>query len=961
MKPDRFEQLKEILGEVANLPEDKREVYLDEACKDDQELREEIESILAHESERYEVLKTGGAISLDPVEPAEPPDLPDMVGHTLSHFRLEEKIASGGMGVLYRATDLKLRRQVAIKVLRPDILSHPDSRERFVREARAASALNHAGIVTVYEIDADSGVDFIAMEYVEGHTLDEKIMPDGLSLESITGYVLEVAEALQVAHEKGIVHRDLKPLNIMITEGGKTKILDFGIAKQLYASVADDNGVSPETQITMTGGIIGTLRYLSPEQASGEKVDHRTDLWSLGVTLYEMVTGRLPFTGEGKIEVIGAILKETQKSVSEYRPDLPAMLGEIICKCLEKDKTERYQSAEELAFDLKKLRQVMTTGTTDIWPLEVKRKKGLFARRWSWIAMFAVIAVAATIIIVRNFTPFGDSPTLERKMLVVLPFENLGLSEDEYFADGVTEELTARLASIGELGVIARTSAMKYKGTKKTIRQIGEDLGVDYVLEGTIRWQRTDGGSCVRVTPQLIRVSDEIHMWAEVYEKDLTNIFQVQSEIASQVAENLNITLLGSERDVIEAVPTENPAAYQAYLRGLEYFQRTGELEEDQLMAAKMFLRAIELDPSFALAYAHLSMSHFNTYFWYKDHTEARLSLVNEVAQRALELGPNLPESHIAMGKYYYALRDYNKAIEEFGIASKLRPNDADVLENIALAERRRGNFKVSVESFEKAIDLNPEKVRLLVAVGFTYQSLRDYQTADDYYNRAISLAPDIERAYRNKYWNYILWNGDIKKARETLEGWPGDPEWQNYMLAYVDFFERKYQSALDRLESIKGEVFNTPNYFYPTTQVIAEFYWYMGNEEMSAAYADSARILLETELEERPDDHRISSSLGFVYAFLGLKEDAIRMGETAAEMMPISRDAIAGCQVLYRLTQIYIIVGEHNSVIDLLEYQLSIPSGISIPMLRILPIYDPLRDHPRFQKLIAEGVFRDE
>ncbi len=954
MKPDRFAKLKEILGEVANLPQDRREAYLDEICRDDPGLREEIESILAHESERHEVLKTGGAMSLDPAGSAEPPELPDMVGRTLSHFRFEERIASGGMGVLYRATDLKLHRQVAIKVLRTDILARPDSRERFLREARAASALNHPGIVTVYEIDSDSGVDLIAMEYVEGCTLDEMITPNGLSLESITGCAIEVAEALQFAHERGIVHRDLKPSNIMIVAGGKVKILDFGIAKQFYTSDVDDSGVGPETQITQAGGVIGTLHYLSPEQASGEKVDNRTDLWSFGVTLYEMVTGELPFTGENKTEVIGAILRETQKSVSEFRSDLPAMLGEIIDKCIEKDRAERYQSAEELVSDLKKLRQVAATGTTDSWPPEVKKTKGLFAQRRARVAVFVMIAIAAAVIIARNFIPFGESPTPERKMLVVLPFENLGPSEDEYFADGVTEELTARLASIGELGVIARTSAMKYKGTGKTIGQIGKDLGVDYVLEGTIRWQRTDGRSIIRVTPQLIRVSDEIHMWAEVYERDLTNIFQVQSEIATQVARNLDITLLGSEREVIEAVPTENPEAYQAYLRGLEYFQRTGSLEEDLLKAVRMFERSIEFDSSFAPAYAALSRSHSDIYRLYYDYTEERITQARTEALRALELGPNLPESHLAMGKYHYALRDYDRAFEEFEIASRLRPNDVDVLENIALTQRRRGNFEVGVESFEKAFHLNPENVGLLVAIGYTYQTLRDYQKADDYYNRAISLAPDLTEAYRNKAWNQILWTGDIEKARETLEWWPGNPEGLNYLLAYFDLFERKYQSALDRLESIKGEVLDTPNVFYPMTQVIAEFYWYMGRKELAAAHADSARVVLESELEKCPGDHRIPFSLGFAYAFLGRKEEAIRMGRAAAEMMPISRDAMAGSQVLYQLTQIYIIVGENDTAIDLLEYQLSIPCGISVSMLRILPIYDSLRDHPRFKKLIA-------
>jgi serine/threonine-protein kinase len=521
----------------------------------------------------------------------------------------------------------------------------------------------------------------------------------------------------------------------------------------------------------------------------------------------------------------------------------------------------------------------------------------------------------------------------------------------------------ARLSSIRELGVIARTSVMKYKETDKTINQIGEELGVDYVLEGSIRWQRTNGKSRVRVTPQLIRVSDEIHLWAAVYEKDMMDIFQVQSEIATQVAENLDITLLGPEREAIEVIPTENPDAYQAYLRGLEYFQRIGSMrtlylafEEDALMAIEMFDRAIQLDPSFALAYAALSRSHFAPYYWYRDHTKEQLSLMRDTAARALELGPDLPESHLAMGTYYLALRDYDNALEEYSIASELHPNDADVLEVIAYVQQRQGEFEVAIENLEKAFALNPKNVGLLVEIGGTYYLLRNYQKADAYYDRAISLAPDFVGAYAAKAANIFEMDGDAEEARAILEQIPGDPEGINYWMATFDFWDKKYQSALDQLDSIDEEVFDTPQIFYPKSQFIAEIYWYMGQKELAAAYADSARILLESELAKRPDDHRIPQSLGYAYAFLGRKEEAIRMGEMAVQMMPISRDALDGGQVLWQLTQIYIIVGEYDAAIDQIELLLSAPGALSVSSLRVYHLYDPLRDHPRFQRLMAEG-----
>jgi serine/threonine protein kinase len=390
MKKDQFARLKQILAEVAKLPEGEREGYLDRVCKDDPELREEVESVLAHGSERHEILKTGGAI---PPEPDEPTEVIDMTGRTLSHFRIEEKIAAGGMGVLYRAIDLKLRRQVAIKVLRPDLLSHPDIRERFIREARAASALNHPGIVTVYEIDTDSDIDFIAMEYVKGRTLDELISPEGLPIESVTEYALQMAEALRVAHEEGIVHRDLKPANVMITEGGNAKILDFGIAKRLYPSEGKDTGTPIETQITQAGGVIGTLRYLSPEQACGGEVDRRTDIWSLGVTLFEMVTGQLPFSGDNNQEVIRSILNDAQVSLTKLRSDVPEVIDSIIDRCLEKEKSERYPSAEELVSDLRQLKRTIATTTTVFKPAGAKKARGHLVSQWPWVVASAMIAV----------------------------------------------------------------------------------------------------------------------------------------------------------------------------------------------------------------------------------------------------------------------------------------------------------------------------------------------------------------------------------------------------------------------------------------------------------------------------------------------------------------------------------------------------------------------------------------
>jgi tetratricopeptide (TPR) repeat protein/predicted Ser/Thr protein kinase len=356
MKPDRFARLKEILADISDLSEDERRAYLDKAFKDDPELRQEVESILAHESDRHDLLRTGGAISFTGEGSTEPVD---MTGHTLSRFRIEEKIATGGMGVLYKAVDTDLGRDVAIKVLRPDLLHDPDSRKRFIREAQAASVLDHPGIVTVYEIGADSDIDFIVMEYVEGCTLNEMIPPKGMPLDRVVSYAIAMADTLKVAHEKGIVHRDLKPSNIMITNDDSVKILDFGIAKRLSAETGDGTTEQPETEITQKGSIIGTIGYMSPEQAIGARIDERSDIFSLGVVIYQLLTGTHPFEGDHAGSVIHAILHSDPLRVEELKEGVPEEVERVVFKALQKKPRDRYRSSAELKTDLESLVDIL--------------------------------------------------------------------------------------------------------------------------------------------------------------------------------------------------------------------------------------------------------------------------------------------------------------------------------------------------------------------------------------------------------------------------------------------------------------------------------------------------------------------------------------------------------------------------------------------------------------------------
>jgi serine/threonine-protein kinase len=431
----------------------------------------------------------------------------------------------------------------------------------------------------------------------------------------------------------------------------------------------------------------------------------------------------------------------------------------------------------------------------------------------------------------------------------------------------------------------------------------------------------------------------------------MMDIFQVQSEIATQIALNLDITLLESDRHSIETMPTESPEAYQIFLRGLEYFKRIDASEEDNLMAINLFERAISLDTTFALAYVNLSESHWRLYHFYH-YPEENLSKSRDAAQKALELRPDLPESHLAMGLYHYGLKEYDKALEEMEIASQISPNNIAVLKGIAYVQRRRGNFETAVENLEKALELDPQDMELIGAIGEIYIPLRDYQKANAYFDRVISLAPDHIGSYDYKAWNYVYWKGDLEKARETLKQMPVKANWS---LAHIDLLDRNFQLALDRYTSIQATAFDNQIMYFPTALAIATIYEHMGQLELSHAFYDSAQSLLEAKLKNQPDDNRIYSSLGIAYAGLDLKEEAIHAGEYAIQLMPVSQDAMIGPLRVVDMAYIYANVGEYDDAIDLLEYLLSIPCEVSVSLLRLDPKWDPLRDHPRFQKLIAE------
>ncbi len=551
-----------------------------------------------------------------------------MIGRTISHYRILEKLGEGGVGVVYKAEDTRLKRTVALKFLSPRVIGGEEDRIRFIHEARAAAALNHPNICTIHEIDEHEGQPFIAMESIDGTSLKDAIEEGPLQLGKVVDTAVQIAEGLRSAHKRDIIHRDVKSANIMITPEGQVKIMDFGLAK-----------APARTQLTIEGTTLGTIAYMSPEQGRGDMVDARSDIWSLGVVIYEMASGRLPFKGDYEQAVIYSIINEEPAPLTSVRSDVPMELERIVGKCLEKQPSQRYQGIDDLLVDLRRLRARLGESQRGIGSKSGPRESRGRARRiLAGAAAIAAIAVFFLAIYPRYLkrVPEGAEPGM--KKVAVLFFENLGPSEDDYFADGITDAITARLAGIHGLGVISRQSTIQYKDSDKSLRAIGRELGVNYILEGTIQRERPGNpASRIRVIPQLIRVSDDTHMWANTYDEDMTEVFRVESQIAERVAHALDVTLLESESKALKAAPTDNMEAYEYFLRGSELFNKRYSVEMSR-MAIRMFEKALDLDPEFAEAWAGLSQAMIWEYYTRYSSDPSNKAKAKAAVDRAYEI-----------------------------------------------------------------------------------------------------------------------------------------------------------------------------------------------------------------------------------------------------------------------------------------------------------------------------------
>jgi serine/threonine protein kinase/tetratricopeptide (TPR) repeat protein len=630
-----------------------------------------------------------------------------MIGKTVSHYRILERLGAGGMGVVYKAEDLTLQRTVALKFLGVELSTNALAQKRFFSEARAASSLDHPNIGTIFEIDNTlDGHVFIAMAYYGGGTLEDKIAQGPLDASLAADIVRQVATGLGKAHEHGIVHRDVKPANIMFTADGVAKILDFGLAK-----------LAGKSRLTKTGATVGTIAYMSPEQARGEEVDHRTDIWAVGVVMYEMLVKRLPFDDEYEAAMLYSILNAEPKCVTDLRPDLPSEADRVIARCLQKDAASRYQSMRELVEDMEQCVWLDRTGDST----KTEPRPGL-------------------------------------PSIAVLPFRDMSPSRDqEYFCEGISEELTNVLAHFEGLRVAARTSAFRYKDAAIDVRQIGRELGVESVLEGSVR----KSGSRLRVTAQLVKVSDGYHVWSENFDRNEDDIFAIQDEISAAIAEALRVRIGGERRTLVAERHTRDPEAYRLYLQGRHCWnsRHQGVLPK----GISFFRKAIDLDPEYALAYTGLADSYNVLGYWGYEEPNLAFSRAKAAAKKALELAPELAEAWVSLGyMHHHHEWDWAKAEAEFKRAIEIDARYPVAHQWYGIYLASRGRHDEACRSMRRARELDPLSSVINTAFGW----LRHFAGAEDEALRALNDALDLDPRF--PWLRYVL--GEVNEHASRFE-----------------------------------------------------------------------------------------------------------------------------------------------------------------------------------------------
>jgi len=973
---ERWEVMTAIFADAVELPPDERSAFVARACGSDADLLREVVSLLMAHDGNGQFLESPIVKAADGNAPELGAQLQAALG---SGFRVERELAGGGMSRVFVAEETRLGRRVVVKVFPPELRAVM-SAERFHRETRLAAALRHPHIVPLLAAgESADGLVYFTMPFIEGQSLQQRLEREGrLPLTEVAAIVREVADALAYAHANGVVHRDIKPANVLI-DGGHVVVADFGVAKAMAAARgeldrAEQSEGAPEDSsgLTVVGSAIGTPAYMSLEQARAADVDARTDVYSLGCMAFEMLTGQLPFGSAGVYGIADPDV-EPPPAASAHWPELPPAVDGVLARALAHNVDDRFQSTTALAEALGAA-ALPAPSPESTEPAGATRS--LWRRPWVAAAALAVAAgVAAGIVVLRRASidsssvaavlgrgsnaGSGDAipASATGPRLAVLPFENIGPADDAYFAQGVGDELASRLTSVAGLRVMSPTSTRQYRNTTKSRADVGRELGADYLLEGHVRWNRADSAARrVRVTVELIRSRDGSSVWGDRYEAKTEDLFAVEASIGEKVAASLEVALDEPERQTISTRPTENFEAYSYFLQG-EALRRGDENGLTRYpRAIAMYERAAALDPKFALAFARLALTHGDIYWSNIDRTANRLALMRTAAEKAVQLAPDLPMAHLALGFYYYrGLRDYDRALSEFSAGLKQQPGNSELLMGRASVLRRQGRFVESAANFARAVDLDPRSPDATFSLAGTSAALRDYPNAVRYTERTLALSPQWTGVYGDHAMYLVAWRGNLTSALRDFDEALATPD-GGAIIGRLRFHAGILIGS-DAADTAVLRKLGPSNFNGDTSEFLvwrADWARRHGDTARSLTYADTARMILERRVAKEPAEARTRMLLALAYAHLGRKSDALREAKRAAEMLPVSRDAWDGADLQEDLAYVETIVGEHDTAIKRLAYLLTIPSELSVPFLRADPMWDPLRGNPGFQKLLT-------
>ena len=870
----------------------------------------------------------------------------------LGDYQLLEEVGRGGQGVVFRARQKSLNRIVALKVISLAEWASEAHLKRFRREAEAAASLADPGIVPIYEVGERDGSCYFSMQFIDGGQLDQVVKRAPMSIRQAAEFTAKVARTVNYAHEHGILHRDIKPGNILLDQAGEPHLTDFGLARL----------VETESTITRTLDVLGTPSYMAPEQATGKNAEltSATDVYGLGAVLYQLLTHHPPFAGGSIYETIKLLLDTEPRPPRSLNPRIDRELSTICLKCLEKDPKRRYASALGLAEDL------------EHWlkhePIQAK-PSGLLTHGRKWVRRNSSTVVLVTLLVALaidlSMTLWNrKSAVIIPKSVAVLPFENLSDDSDNpYFADGIQQEILGRLANISDLKVISRTSTQRYKSAPDNLPEIARQLGVAHILEGSVQ----KSGDAVRVHVQLINAATDSHLWADTFDRKLTDIFSAESDIAKAVADQLRAKLTGEEEQVIAAEPTDNPEAYDAYLRGLAYNLKNQTTPANYLGAQRYLKQAVRLDPKFALAWALLSIVDAGSYI--AQNLQPTLSLREEArqaAETALTLQPDLGEAILAKGCYYYGcLKDYDTAVRYFEQARHHLPNSSRIPEWLAYVARRQGQWDRSEAYFKEAERLDPRNVYLLTEQAYSYMALRRFPEALGKLNQLLDISPDeIDPVALQA--GIAQAQGDLPRAARLLAPLHPDADDTTALEAqvYQAILERRPVGIIPRLKEILAKP--DPTLGFSNGELRFWLGWAQDVSGDHAAAQESwrqARSELESFLKEQPENYLLIGDLALTMMCLGDKSSALALSERAMAANPIEKDAIRGPVPIEVLARLAAHVGEPDRAIAALEKLLSIPYNgpfannvpLTPALLRLDPMFDPLRKDPRFQKLCEE------